>query len=127
MHALPTYVPEQAEALPFPDAAVWGDLLFTGGHVAELDPLAPDVETQARQAMAALERTLEAGGASLRSVVRIECWLAGRDCFGAWNAVYRSAFGDRRPPRTTLLSGFVFDGMLIELQATAVVTARSGE
>jgi 2-iminobutanoate/2-iminopropanoate deaminase len=124
VNVLPTFVPERGDALPFPNAAASGELLFTGGHIADLDPLAPDAETQARQAMDALERTLVAGGASLRSVVRIECFLAGRECFDAWNAVYKSAFGDRCPPRTTLLAGFVFEGLLIELQATAVVTAR---
>jgi 2-iminobutanoate/2-iminopropanoate deaminase len=121
MADLPTLIPS-ADAVPFPDAAVAGELVLTGGQVPALDPLAPDFETQARQAMAALERTLAAAGASLESVLRLECFLADREHFGAWNAAYDSCFGARRPPRTTLISGFVIPGLMIEVQAVAVVS-----
>lgn len=123
MAALPTLVPG-ADAVPFPDAAVAGELVYTGGQVAALDPLAPDFETQARQAIAALEQTLAAAGASLESILRLECFLSSREHFQAWNAVYDSSFPLRRPPRTTLIAGFVIPGLLIEVQAVAVAAAR---
>lgn len=123
MASLPTLIPS-ADALPFPDAAASGELLFSGGQIPKLDPLALDFETQARQAMASLERTLAAGGSSLESVLRLECFLSSREHFGAWNAVYDSCFPARRPPRTTLVTDFVFAGLLVEVQAVAVIGAQ---
>jgi 2-iminobutanoate/2-iminopropanoate deaminase len=115
----PRTVPADAGALPFPNAAVHDGLVVTGGHVAAFDPLAPDFETQVEQAMAALAQTLEEAGSSLEQVLRIECFLAGREHFDAWNAAYRRWFPTRRPPRTTLLAGFALDGLLVEVQALA--------
>lgn len=114
-------IPADADALPFPNATVLGDLVVTGGHVPSLDPIAPDVETQADQAMAALAATLEQAGSSLDHVLRVECFLAGSEHLGAWNDAYRRHFTARRPPRTTLVSGFVLDGLLIEVQAVAAL------
>ena len=113
-------VPAEHGELPFPNASVWGDLVVTGGHLGDLHPLAAHFETQADQALRSLARTLEEAGSSLDRIMRIECYLASRAHFEEWNAVYGRFFAARRPPRTTLLSGFVLDGLLIEVQAIAV-------
>jgi len=117
-------IPADPAALPFPNASGWESLIVTGGHVGVLDPIAPDVETQAEQAMSQLAGTLEEAGSSLTHVLRIECFLASRSHFAAWNDVYRRFFPARRPPRTTLVCGFVLDGILIEVQAIAVVASQ---
>jgi 2-iminobutanoate/2-iminopropanoate deaminase len=117
-------IPADPGALPFPDASAWGNLIVTGGHVGVLDPIALDVETQAEQAMTQLAHTLEEAGSSLGQVLRIECFLASRSHFAAWNDVYRRFFRSRRPPRTTLVCGFVLDGLLIEVQAIAVAASQ---
>lgn len=119
MNASPQLIPVDHADLPFPQGAVWGDLVITGGHVGSFDPLVRDVETQATQAMDALTRTLADGGASLETIVRLEAFLGSRDHFAVWNAVYDRYFPTRRPPRTTLVSEFVIDGLLFEVQAIA--------
>lgn len=112
-------IPDHHGDLPFPNASRWGDLIVTGGHLADLEPLATDVETQAEQAVAALAQTLAEAGSSLEHVLRIECFLADADGLAAWNRVYARHFSGHRPPRTTLITGFVLDGIAIELQAIA--------
>ena len=126
MTSLPQPIPADHADLPFPQGAVWGDLVVTGGHVGSFDPLAPDVETQAEQAMTALAQTLAGGGAALESVVRLEAFLGSQDHFAAWNAVYDRWFPSRRPPRTTLVAGFVIPGLLFEVQAIAARLPRAG-
>jgi 2-iminobutanoate/2-iminopropanoate deaminase len=120
MDSLPQLLPADHAAMPFPQGAAWGDLVVTGGHVGSFDPLALDVHTQIEQAMTALQATLEAGGASLQTIVRLEAFLGDRAHFAAWNAAYEAWFPARRPPRTTLVSAFVVEGMLFEVQALAV-------
>jgi 2-iminobutanoate/2-iminopropanoate deaminase len=117
-------IPADPAALPFPNASAWGSLIVTGGHVGVLHPLAPDVETQAEQAMSQLAQTLKEAGSSLDHVLRIDCFLASRSQFAAWNDVYRRFFPSRRPPRTTLVCGFALDGLLIEVQAIAVAASQ---
>ena len=99
MNTLPQLLPADHEALPFPHGAAWGDLVVTGGHVGSFDPLAPDVETQIEQALTALHETLQAGGASLETIVQLQAFLADREQFAAWNAAYDRWFPARRPPR----------------------------
>jgi len=125
MTTLPQLLPADHEALPFPQGAAWGDLVVTGGHVGSFDPLAPDVETQIEQALTALDETLRSGGASLETIVQLQAFLGAREHFAAWNAAYDRWFPDRRPPRTTLVCGFVVDGLLFEVQALAVRDGRA--
>lgn len=114
-------IPADHAELPFPNATVLDGLVVTGGHVPAFDPVAPDFATQVDQAMGALRDTLEAAGSSLEHVLRLECFLASTEHFGAWNEAYRRWFPQRRPPRTTLLAGFVLDGLLVEVQALAAL------
>ncbi len=109
---------------PFAAGAVWGDLVFSGGHVAGVRDLSPDFATQADQAMAQLEQTLEQAGAGLDTILRLEAFLASREHFAAWNAVYDRCFPRRRPPRTTLVAEFVSAEMLFEVQAVAARRPR---
>jgi len=115
----PRAVVGATDGAPYSQAAAWGDLVFTAGQVGSLDPLAPDAETQAREACGALERALTAAGASLETVLRVEAFLADAGDFEAWNRVYREVFPTAPPARTTVTTGFVLDGLLIEIQAVA--------
>jgi 2-iminobutanoate/2-iminopropanoate deaminase len=110
---------------PYSQAGVWGDLVFTAGQVGRLDPVAPDVETQARQALDALERVLVQTGASLETVLRVEAFLRDAADFEGWNRAYRERFPSAPPARTTVTTGFVLDGLRIEIQAVAGRLAAS--
>lgn len=116
---------ESPDGLPFSHAVRWGDLVFTAGQVGSVDPLAPDIETQARQALDALEDALTKGGASIESVLRVEAFLASADHVGAWNEAFTERFPTSPPARTTLVAGFVVPGLLIEVQAVAGRVAGS--
>jgi 2-iminobutanoate/2-iminopropanoate deaminase len=107
------------------DATRWGDLLFLSGRAA-VDPAsfqlrAQDFEGQARIVMEDCIAVLETCGSALEHVVRVECYLADAGNFGAWNAIYSSYFPFSPPARTTLVSGFAVEGMLVEVQMTAGV------
>ena len=108
-----------------PDATRWGDLLFLSGRAA-VDPLtfelrAPDFASQGRIVLDDIAAVLESAGSGMEHVLRVECFLADPGDFAAWNELFSERFPVRRPARTTLVSAFALEGMLIEIQVVAGV------
>ena len=106
-----------------------GDLLFLSGQVAldpeTLDVIAPgDAATQARVCLERVRAVLEGAGATLADVARIECFLADRSAFPAWDAAFRERFPLDPPARTTIVCGLAIEGLVVEVQATAALTTR---
>jgi len=109
------------------DAIGWGGLLFLSGRAA-VDPATGELrattfEEQLRIVLADILAVLEQAGSSPSQVLRVECWLRDRGDFQAWNAAYAVTFPPPRPARTTLVSDFALDGLLVEVQLTAAVRA----
>jgi len=110
---------------PMADATRWGDLLFLSGRAA-VDPAtfqlrSGDFQAQAQIVMDDVASVLETCGSGLEHVLRVECYLANPGDFAAWNRVFVERFPSAPPARTTLVSGFAVEGMLIEVQVTAGV------
>lgn len=109
------------------DAVEWNGTLYLSGRAdvdpATLEPRSDEFAGQARSVLKDIARVLTESGASLASVLRVECYLARAEDFGAWNAVFAETFAAPRPARTTLVSGFPVPGLLIEIQVTAAVAA----
>ena len=107
------------------EATRWGDLLFLSGRAA-VDPVSfqlrsKDFEEQAGIVLDDVAAVLEAGGSGLEHVLRVECYLADPGDFAAWNRLFAERFPSSPPARTTLVTGFAVEGMLVELQVTAGV------
>ena len=107
------------------DAVRWGDVLYLSGRAA-VDPetlrLRPGgFESQAAAVFDDIGTVLAASGSGFEHVLRVECYLADAGDFGAWNRVFRERFPASPPARTTLVTGFAVEGLLIELQVTAGV------
>jgi 2-iminobutanoate/2-iminopropanoate deaminase len=109
------------------DAVESNGTLFLSGRAdvdpATLEPRSRDFSEQARSVLRDVERVLEESGSGLASVLRVECYLARAEDFGAWNAIFAEAFDSPRPARTTLVAGFPVPGLLVEIQVTAAVTS----
>lgn len=105
------------------DAIRWGDLLFLSGRAA-VDPAdgairGNDFATQCAVVLKDVTAALTAGASALEHVLRVECWLADRADFGAWNEAFTRTFADPRPARTTTIGALPLPGLLVELQVTA--------
>jgi 2-iminobutanoate/2-iminopropanoate deaminase len=108
------------------DAVRWGDLLLLSGRAA-VEPgtlrLRPGgFDAQAGAVLDDVATVLAAAGSGFEHVLRVECYLADAADFDAWNRVWRERFHSSAPPaRTTIVTGFGVEGVLIELQITAGV------
>src|SRR4051795_6917554 len=113
---------------PYSPGVVVGNLVFVSGQAGR-EPgsgrLAPTVEAQTEQVLKNIATILEAAGSDLRHVVRCGVFLVDMKEFPKMNEVYARAFGSHRPARTTVeVSGLPGEGLLVEIDAVAVVASR---
>ncbi len=112
-----------------------GDFLFVSGHAGfppgpsvDSGPESPvevpgDIEEQTRQTLENIKAALEAAGASLSDVVKVNTYLRNPDRdFWPYNRVYMQYFPDRPPARTSV-GVVILAGILIEIECVAYLPA----
>jgi len=115
---------------PYSQAVMAGDLMFISGQI----PLVPgtsdfageDIIAQTRQALSNLKAILKAAGLSMSHVVKTSVFLADLKDFAAMNAVYEEFFPEDPPARAALQVARLPMDALVEIEAVALVTERSG-
>jgi 2-iminobutanoate/2-iminopropanoate deaminase len=108
---------------PYSQGIAAAGLLFVAGQLPA-DPATsaiPDgIEAQTRQSLSNVATILEAGGASLASVVKTTVFLKNMNDFAAMNAVYATFFTAAPPARSTIEVARLPRDVLIEVEAIAV-------
>ncbi len=128
---MPKHTLIRAEGLSEPishysDAVRAGHTIYVSGQAA-LDEkgnlVGPgDVIAQTRQVIENMKTVLAAAGATLGDVVKVTVYLADRDDRPKVNEVRKKYFKGNRPASTLVeISRFAIEGMLIEIDAIAVV------
>jgi 2-iminobutanoate/2-iminopropanoate deaminase len=106
-----------------------GGLIFVSA-VAGTGPdgkvVGQDVASQTKRAIDQLGDVLGAAGSSLAQTVSVHVYLKRASDFEALNATYRSAFADKPPARTTVVTDLGPD-KLVALSAIAVPNGASRE
>ncbi len=110
---------------PYSQGMVSGKLVFTSGQIP-LDPatgaiVGETIEAQSEQALKNLQAVLEAGGASLATVVKTTCFLSDMGNFAAFNGVYAKYFTGDCPARSCVAVRTLPKGVLVEVEAIAEV------
>ena len=98
-------------------------LLFLSGQTP-IDPatgalVAGDVGAQTRRVFANLERVLDAAGASLADVIKVNVYLTSMADFPALNEVYARVFEAPYPARTTVAVAELPLGAQVEIELVA--------
>ncbi len=110
-------------ALHFSQSVRVDDLVFASGQagfLAEGGFGGADFETQCRQAFDNLDRVLRAQGASLDAMVRLNAFFSDASQYAAFKAIRAEYLTAPYPASTAVVVGFVFPGMLVELEGIAV-------
>jgi 2-iminobutanoate/2-iminopropanoate deaminase len=107
--------------------AATGTMLFVAGQIP-LDPKTGelvggnDVAAQTEQALANLKAILEAGGATLETVVKTSIFLKDMNDFATVNGVYAQYFGgEAAPARACVEVARLPKDVLVEIECIAVV------
>lgn len=110
---------------PYVPATVAGGVVYTSGQIA-FDAergaiVGEDIRAQTRQALDNLAAVLEAAGSSLQRTLRVTVYLKNPEDFPAMNEVYAEYFGQHKPARTTVPGAEWGKGVLIEIDAIALL------
>lgn len=110
---------------PYSQAILSGGFLFCSGQIP-LDPatgkmVEGGIEAQTERVLRNLAAVLEAGGASLKSVVKTTVYLVDLTGFSAMNEVYGTFFPENPPARATIQAAKLPAGALVEIDAVASV------
>jgi 2-iminobutanoate/2-iminopropanoate deaminase len=123
--ALPNPFPWAADYQYSQSVLTEGELVFTagqGGFGSDGAVVSNNAEEQIRQAFANVDEALRAGGASLDTVVKMTVFLADAGLYDAFKKVRGELFAPPYPASTALVAGgFLFDGMLVEIEAVGRV------
>ena len=106
---------------PYSPVVRSGDHVYTAGQVA-FDAtgtlVAGGTGEQTRQVLANLEACLGAAGCTFDDVVKVNVFLVDLADFEEFNEVYREAFTEPYPVRTTVQAGLP-GGIRVEIEAVA--------
>ncbi len=91
---------------PYAQAVRYGDLLFVSGMIP-IDPktgelLTGDFEAEVTLVLENLKAVVEAGGMSLKNVLKVSVFLKDLGLFGKFNEIYGRYLGDVLPARETI-------------------------
>jgi 2-iminobutanoate/2-iminopropanoate deaminase len=117
---------EAPEALgPYSQAIIAGDFVFCSGTVG-IDPhtgqVKVGIEAQTDQALSNLSAILEAAGSSLNNLVKTTIFYANVDDFPTINAVYAERMPDPAPARSAPANVELPRGLLISIEAIAMLS-----
>ncbi len=103
-----------------------GDIVYTAG-VTAADPLTGemqfpgDIVGQTRETLKNLSAILKAAGTDLEHVFKTLVFVADIDKFNEFNEEYKKFFSKDPPARSTMEIGKFNNGMVIEIEAIAVM------
>ena len=125
-HTFPgTDVPEAYG--PYSHAVVAGDFVFVAGQTARDSATGKlidgDITAQTTRCLEIVRDILAKLGLTLADVVRVTVYLNDLADFDAMNRVYRSAFGESYPARSTPQVKLPF-GALVGMEVTAYQSRR---
>ena len=108
---------------PYSQGIVFDRLVFTSGQIP-LDPATQqmvegDFKTQVRRVLQNLTMVLEAGGASLDTVIKTMCFLADLKDFAEFNEVYKEFFTSDCPPARSCVQAQLPKNARVEVEAIA--------
>jgi reactive intermediate/imine deaminase len=118
--------PELPKAIgPYSWATRHGNLVFLAGSGA-LDPAGKligegDIRRQTEVTLENLKTAVTAAGGSLSDIVKTTVYIGDVKDYAGMNEVYRRYFPEGPPARATLVTGFVVPGLLVEIEAIAVL------
>lgn len=109
----------------YSQAVLHNGLIFVSGQLAidpqTRQPLHLDAGDQLTKALQNMEQILLAAGSRRDKVLKCTVFVADVALWPEANAAYAAFFGEHRPARSIVPAGSLHHGLLVEVEAVAVV------
>ena len=123
MHSRKVTVDGLARLPAFCHAVVAGDFIYVSGtlgtQLSSMELVPGGTGPQTAQALRLIERILEACGASLDDLVKVNVFLADISTFGEMNTAYLQVMGSDPPARITVGRADLALGAAVEIDGVA--------
>jgi reactive intermediate/imine deaminase len=111
--------------LPLAQAQQQGDIIYVSGQVAYNSDGQlvgeGDMKAQTRQVFQNIREVLDAAGAAMQDIIKINTYITDQSKFMDMLEVRKEIFGDNPPASTAVVvAGLAFPGLLIEVEAIAM-------
>ncbi|MEM0050444.1 MAG: RidA family protein [Candidatus Micrarchaeaceae archaeon] len=106
---------------PYSHAVIAKDFVFVSGQTGQITGKTLTFEEQFENAISKISKILDESGSSLDNVVKVSVYLSSKDYFPAMNKLFGKHFPNNAPARTTIVSNFVSDEILVEIDVIAEV------
>jgi 2-iminobutanoate/2-iminopropanoate deaminase len=108
---------------PYSQGIVSNGLVFVAGTIG-MDPKTNmiakgGITAETKQAMENIKSILEAGGSGIEKILKVNVYLKDASHFKDMNTTYATFLGTHRPVRTTVVTGFARDDILVEIDVIA--------
>lgn len=108
---------------PYEQGISVNGFLYTSGQIA-LEPgtgnfIQGEIEAETELTIKNIEAILEAGGLSLKHVIKTTVYLADLNHFARMNAIYESFFSESKPARACVQVAALPKGAKVEIEAIA--------
>lgn len=104
---------------PYSHAMVSENLIFLSGQTGQVLNRVLNFDQQFDNAMDKIKRILEAAGYTLENIIKVSIYLAYNGDFNRMNNLFEKYFPKNPPTRTTLVTGFASEGVLVEIDVVA--------
>ncbi|SFS08465.1 Enamine deaminase RidA, house cleaning of reactive enamine intermediates, YjgF/YER057c/UK114 family [Granulicella pectinivorans] len=115
--------PKPAQTPLYSPAISWGNTLYLSGKSSK-DAPPGDIKSDVKFVLAEIEKDLLNAGSSMANVLKVTVYLNDIKDYAAMNEVFRGAFGDVPPARTTV-SAAVPRGVSVEIDIIAGIERPS--
>ncbi len=117
--------PAPFQGAPYSQAIKAGGLVFVAGQVGITPdnpvPVGDTIQEQTEQTLENLRAILEAAGSGMDRLVKTTVFLTNLDDFQGMNEVYARHVGDLPPARSTFEVSKLPPGLLVEIEAIALL------
>lgn len=104
---------------PYSHANISGDFIFISGQTGQVSGKDTSFSQQFENIMEKIKSILEASGSSLEKVLKVSVYIARKEDFKTMNELFEKYFPKNPPARSTLVVGFVSEGIHVEIDAIA--------
>ncbi|MBO9714547.1 RidA family protein [Sphingomonas sp.] len=109
--------------IPLTPARRSDNLVHISGQLGFVGPgrlIEGGIAAQTRQTLENIRTILRKAGGDLGDVVKTTVWLTDKSNFSPFNEAYAAVFdGCELPARSTVVTGLLIDGALVEIEALA--------
>lgn len=106
---------------PYSHAIISGGFVFVSGQSGQVKGKHVSFDEQCKNSMTKIIKILEEAGTCVENIVKINVYLANPQDFEHLNDLFGEFQFKANPARTTVITKFVFDEILIEIDVIAAL------